>query len=106
MENQPSNGTRPTRVRTPRAHGGQRPDRRPQPAEDREPGTVKISATPWAEVTVLGRPDGCAETPCVLRLSPGRHTLRLRNPVARLTKDIRVTVESGKTVVINTSLTP
>ncbi len=67
-------------------------------------GTVKISATPWARVRVQGQKAGCDETPCVLQLPAGSHSIRLVNPVADLRKTLSVQVKSGETVVINTSL--
>jgi tRNA A-37 threonylcarbamoyl transferase component Bud32 len=69
------------------------------------PGTVKVSATPWAAVKVRGRSEGCRDTPCTLRLPPGRHVLLLRNPVANLAKQVTVTVTSGATVVVRETLT-
>lgn len=70
-----------------------------------EPGTVKVSSTPWAAVRVRGRAESCRDTPCTLTLPPGRHTLLLRNPVANLGKQITVTVKSGETVVVRETLT-
>jgi serine/threonine protein kinase len=69
-------------------------------------GTVKVSATPWARVTVAGSSAACAETPCVLELPAGRHTLRLVNPVAGLTKDRVIELAPGETLVVRETLSP
>jgi eukaryotic-like serine/threonine-protein kinase len=70
------------------------------------PGTVKISVTPWARVTVAGSSAACAETPCVLELPAGKHTLRLVNPVAGLTKDRVIELAPGETLVVRETLSP
>ena len=77
-------------------------DTGPAPA----PGTVKISVSPWARVTVAGSSASCAETPCVLELPAGKHTLRLVNPVAGLTKDRVIELEPGETLVVRETLSP
>jgi serine/threonine protein kinase len=70
------------------------------------PGTVKISVTPWARVTVAGSSASCTETPCVLELPAGKHTLRLVNPVAGLTKDRVIELAPGETLVVRETLSP
>jgi hypothetical protein len=70
------------------------------------PGTVKISATPWARVTVAGSSASCNETPCVLALPAGTHTLRLVNPVAGLSKERQIELAPGETLVIRETLGP
>ncbi|MEM9489342.1 MAG: protein kinase [Myxococcota bacterium] len=67
-------------------------------------GTVKISATPWARVRVIGHSASCDETPCVLQLPPGTHRIHLVNPVAQLSKELRVSVASGQTKVVSANL--
>lgn len=93
---------------SPGAPGGPRPGRpvQPAPAAAPAPGTVKISATPWARVTVAGSDASCNETPCVLQLPAGKHTLRLVNPVAGLSKERHVELAPGETVVIRETLGP
>jgi hypothetical protein len=100
-------GARPDRptARPPRPPGDGAPahaDTAPAPA----PGTVKISVTPWARVTVAGSNASCAETPCVLALPAGKHTLRLVNPVAGLTKDRVIDLAPGETLVVRETLSP
>jgi hypothetical protein len=70
-----------------------------------EPGTVLINTSPWARVTVAGREDGCPDTPCTLKLPPGDYTIELHNPVADLTAEIAVHVDSGATVQRTETLT-
>ena len=43
-------------------------------------GHVRVTAYPWAEVTVDGRAVGATPLPDGLRLSEGRHVLRLSHP--------------------------
>jgi hypothetical protein len=78
-----------------------RPRRRAPPREAPavvgEPGVVKVHCQPWAKVSVAGRGESCAETPCTLSLPPGTHTLRLSNPVSRFAKSVQVEVVSGET---------
>lgn len=83
------------------------PDRSPPrpPAPAGPPGAVLISASPWAQVTVLDHDAGCDETPCTLTLPPGRHRIRLHNPVADLSREIVVEIESGAVVRRTESLT-
>lgn len=68
-------------------------------------GTLKISATPWAQVTVAGHDASCAETPCVLRLPEGEHSVHLVNPVARLQRDVPVRITRDHTLIITADLT-
>jgi len=68
-------------------------------------GTVQVSTSPWASVTVDGRPESCSETPCQLRLPPGRYRLRLINPVARLGAEADITVTADETTTVRQSLT-
>jgi len=68
-------------------------------------GIVQVSTSPWAQVSVEGRPESCSETPCKLRLPPGRYRLRMINPVARLGAEIEVAVVADETTTIRQSLT-
>ncbi len=68
-------------------------------------GTVRVSSSPWAEVSVLGHSARCKDTPCRLSLPPGTYTLTLRNPVSRVGKTLRVHVKSGETTLVRETLT-
>jgi serine/threonine protein kinase len=70
-----------------------------------KPGTVRISTAPWARVTVAGRPEGCAETPCQLTLPAGRYTLILENPVSKVGARVEVEVQAGKVATVRKGLT-
>jgi serine/threonine-protein kinase len=64
-----------------------------------EPGTVELTALPWAEVTVVRSADGkslalTGVTPLQLSLPPGDYTISLKN--ADQTGEVKVTVEAGK----------
>jgi hypothetical protein len=54
---------------------------------------------------VLGSGEQCDETPCVLRLPAGPHTLRLVNPVAGLSKERTIEVAAGQTLVVRETWT-
>lgn len=69
-------------------------------------GTLRVSTAPWATVSVLGRSESCAETPCQLQLPIGAHTLTLRNPVAGLRKVISVVVKKDRVVKVHEVLEP
>ncbi len=69
------------------------------------PGTVRVSASPWATVVVEGERAHCAETPCELSLPPGPHKLLLRNPPSALEKTVAVKVVSGQTTDVIENLT-
>jgi len=56
-------------------------------------------------VTVVGRSERCADTPCTLTLPAGTHTLRLSNPVTRTAKTIQVDVATGETRYVKEALT-
>ena len=60
---------------------------------------------PTAKIETRG--EGCAETPCVLRLPAGRYTLRLENPIAHLgmTTAVTVTADPGAAAVVRATLT-
>ena len=67
-------------------------------------GTLRISSAPWATVTVIGRSESCAETPCQLKLPIGTYRLELRNPVAGLKKVTNVTVRENDVVKMHAVL--
>lgn len=69
-------------------------------------GTVRISAAPWSRVAVVGRREGCDETPCALRLPAGRYTLRLYGNPGYADKQVSVTVTAGNDVVVRETLSP
>lgn len=68
-------------------------------------GMVRVSASPWARVTVVGRTESCIETPCELTLPLGTHRLRLENPVANVGAVVEVVVRDGETSTVVETLT-
>jgi len=69
-----------------------------------EPGTVQLSAVPWAEVTGVRSADGkslalTGVTPMQLSLPPGEYTISLKN--GEQTGEVKVTVETGKVSSVN-----
>ena len=71
------------------------------PAKKRDPGTLRLSAYPWAWVQIDGGPRRDA-TGAKLSLQPGRHTVRFFNDQGAV-KSRTVTIESGrfKTLKVN-----
>ncbi len=63
-------------------------------------GTVSVTSTPWAYVSVDGRILGQV-TPVKLDLAPGEHTIVLENPEAGWTTERKVTVVAGKATAID-----
>ncbi|MCI0402932.1 MAG: protein kinase [Acidobacteria bacterium] len=64
-----------------------------------EPGTLELTAVPWAEVTGVRSADGqslaiTGVTPMQLSLPPGEYTISLKN--GEQTGEVKVTVEAGK----------
>ena len=58
-------------------------------------GTLRINSRPWSQVYVDGRLIG--NTPQLnIKLSPGRHKVKLVNPDMGMTKRFRVKVQAGK----------
>ena len=80
------------------------PVRHEPPSARVRPGTVKVSASPWARVRVVGRKERCVETPCSLTLPPGRHTLSLENPHQPGVTLRKIQVESGQTSYVQVTL--
>jgi hypothetical protein len=83
------------------------PDKQP-PKPRGEPGTLVVTSTPWAEVTVAGRGESCADTTgsaCKLSLPAGTYTLRLYNPSANLGATVKVEVVAGETKTVRETLT-
>lgn len=68
-------------------------------------GFLRISSSPWARVTIVGRPETCRDTPCQLSLPPGTYSLTLHNPVKNVGKSISVKVIAGETATIREILT-
>ncbi len=69
-----------------------------------EPGTVHLTAVPWAEVTSVRSADGKTVeangvTPLQLSLPPGEYTLSLKS--GEQTAEVKVTVEAGKVQAVN-----
>jgi len=71
----------------------------PTAAADK-PGSLRITSTPWAYVTVDGRILGQV-TPLTLELPPGEHSILLENPELGWSERATVTVEAGKTATLN-----
>jgi serine/threonine-protein kinase len=71
---------------------------RPAPApRDRRPGSLSLTAVPWAWVFLDGRRLG--ETPIQNhRLSAGSHTLRLVNPALKVHRTLTIRVRPGEHV--------
>jgi serine/threonine-protein kinase len=59
-------------------------------------GTLILDTTPWSIVSMGGKTLG--STPILgAKLSPGPHTLTLRNPDLGIETEYTVTIEAGKT---------
>ena len=59
-------------------------------------GTLRVNSRPWAQIFVDGKPMG--NTPQMnLSLPAGKHKLRLVNPQLNLKKDMRISINPGKT---------
>lgn len=90
----PTNAPRP--VPTPAATAD-------EPANSSEPGTLQVTAAPWADVSVDGRPVGT--TPMApISLTPGPHSVVLRNSDLGATRSYTVTVKPGKPAFLNINL--
>jgi len=74
---------------------------KPAPVKKKEPGTLRLSAYPWAWVQIDGGPRRDA-TGAKLALQPGRHSVRFFNDQGAV-KSRTVTIESGrfKTLKVN-----
>jgi serine/threonine-protein kinase len=88
----------PDRAAPPRRHRRKVPEPAPpqQPAGD--PGTVRITVSPWAFVSVDGKDQGT--TPLTLTLAPGDHEIVIRNPELDRREVIERTVEPGARTAI------
>ncbi|MFO0714161.1 MAG: protein kinase [Sandaracinus sp.] len=65
------------------------------PAASSEPATLRINATPWANVEIDGRPVG--PTPLVhVEVTPGPHTIVLTNPVLSRSRTTHIEVRAGE----------
>jgi serine/threonine-protein kinase len=63
------------------------------------PGTVRVSwRGSWARVSVAGTGKGCPETPCSLRLPPGRYTVELHNVILDRRETRRISIGPGELV--------
>jgi serine/threonine protein kinase len=84
-------------VSKPRAKRPGPPIRLKRPRPPKGHGTLTINAKPWAVVYIDGKRVGV--TPLFkLKVSAGRHKLRLRNPDKKLEKTITITVPRDKVV--------
>lgn len=91
--------------RKPDARREKRP-RKPKPVEDDEPGVgfVKVTAVPWAYVSVNGTSRG--KTPVTVELEAGRsHTIAVDNPDLGTSGTKRVRIREGKTEALRFRMT-
>ncbi len=100
---------RPPEVDEPRLPPVEEPPPRPRPRPRPRPprprvasgpaGKIRIGSKPWATVFVDGRKRGT--TPLILKVPPGRHTVRLVNPQFGIKKTFVVNVPAGgsKTII-------
>jgi serine/threonine protein kinase len=76
--------------------------KRSSPSRDagrrKEPGILSVQSKPWSWVTVSGQRK---ETPDKFYLAPGTYVVKFHNQENGLTKYERVTIESGKRVMLN-----
>jgi hypothetical protein len=85
---------------TPPSGGGQG---KPPSQQQSKEGLLEITAKPWADVTLDGKPIG--RTPIKgFRAAPGKHTIVLTNNAAKRTQTI--TVDAGKTAKVYVSFDP
>ncbi|MDI1446528.1 serine/threonine-protein kinase [Polyangium sp. 6x1] len=67
----------------------------PEEASSNEPGTLVVSVSPWADVSVDGRSVGT--TPLApISLAPGPHSVVLRNSELGASRSLSVTIKPGK----------
>jgi serine/threonine-protein kinase len=57
------------------------------------PGVLQVNATPWAHVTIDGRPIG--ETPVVVELPPGPHRVRASHPTFGVLEKV-IVISAGR----------
>ena len=96
--------TEPATARKPDRKTGRKTDQE----QDNAPGTlgsVRVSTSPWAKVSVAGRAESCRDTPCKLDLPPGTYSLKLHNPVKNVGKTVTVDIKAGETATIREILT-
>ncbi|MBI2059842.1 MAG: protein kinase [Nitrospirae bacterium] len=66
-------------------------------AEPAAHGFLNLSSTPWANVTIDGRPVD-ATTPLIhYKLAAGRHEIQLSNPYTPMKKSLKVDIREGET---------
>ncbi|UQA59623.1 serine/threonine protein kinase [Polyangium aurulentum] len=71
--------------------------------EGNEPGTLHVSVSPWADVSVDGRAMGT--TPLApMSLAPGPHSVVLRNSELGASRSISVTIKPGKPTQVRVDL--
>ena len=65
-------------------------------ADDNDPqaALLTLETIPWAQLTIDGVDVGLM-TPVEVRLKPGRHTLRLRNPALAVDRELPLQVAPG-----------
>jgi hypothetical protein len=78
-----------------RRSGGKHPAQVPVEKPPHGYGTLAVSCVPWCHIYVDGLDTGRNSPVSGMRLSAGRHELRVVNPPSGRTRDIDVDVESG-----------
>jgi len=68
-----------------------------KPKTPRAYGKVNINSVPWAKIFIDGRNTGRTTPATGVRLTVGKHRIRLVNPDAGLEKTVTVRVKKGKT---------
>jgi tRNA A-37 threonylcarbamoyl transferase component Bud32 len=78
------------------------PEPEPAAAKDVAPGTLRVSAVPWAYVTVDGKTH---ETPVrKLELAPGTYAVKLHSPDNGARRTLKVTIKSGATETLTVDM--
>ncbi len=66
-----------------------------RPSKEMSKGFLDINSVPWAKIYIDSRFYG--ETPLQrISLKPGTHRIRLTNPLSKLTRQFKVSIQSGK----------
>jgi hypothetical protein len=68
--------------------------------------TLRVGTTPWATVKVIGRSEGCHETPCQIKLPAGTYRIRMVNPASGLSSTISVTLKADEVTQVKEVLRP
>jgi serine/threonine-protein kinase len=63
------------------------------------PGTLQVVVLPWADVSVDGKSIGTTPIPS-MQLSPGNHTVTMRNSELGASRTVTVTIKPGKPALV------